>query len=215
MTRDQIQSVHDDIAYMKALAQEGSRAPLLGGAILIAAGLTFGVASLIHYGVESGVVDLPPVAYPVIWVGALLVFFATLMVQNARIRRKPGAQSAGNRASGAGWMGVGLGIFVMSLSIAVVSWKVQSEIPTLIFPSLIFALYGSGWAVSATMSGQAWQWRFAVGCCSSAARCCGWPMRRGCSCLRSCLACSWCARNPRRWCEHGWGGRRLRHRTHR
>lgn len=27
MTRDQVQSVHDDIAYMKALAQEGRRAP--------------------------------------------------------------------------------------------------------------------------------------------------------------------------------------------
>ena len=33
MTRDQVQSVHDDIAYMKALAQEGRQAPLLGGRI--------------------------------------------------------------------------------------------------------------------------------------------------------------------------------------
>ncbi len=33
MTRDQVQSVHDDIAYMKALAQEGRRAPLLGGSV--------------------------------------------------------------------------------------------------------------------------------------------------------------------------------------
>uniref|UniRef100_A0A0N4Z1H6 Peptidoglycan glycosyltransferase n=1 Tax=Parastrongyloides trichosuri TaxID=131310 RepID=A0A0N4Z1H6_PARTI len=46
MTRDQVQSVHDDIAYMKALAQEGRHAPLLGGRILIIAGLVFGVAAL-------------------------------------------------------------------------------------------------------------------------------------------------------------------------
>ncbi|MNN81288.1 hypothetical protein D3C81_1981000 [compost metagenome] len=60
-------------------------------------------------------------------------------------------------------MGVGLGVFVMSLSMGVVGWKVQSPIPSLIFPSLIFALYGSGWAVSATMSAQKWQWRLAIG----------------------------------------------------
>ena len=33
----------------------------------------------------------------------------------------------------------------------------------MIFPSLIFALYGSAWAVSATMSGQKWQWYLAIG----------------------------------------------------
>ena len=48
MTRDQMQSVHDDIAYMKALAQEGRQAPLLGGFILISAGLIFGLRGSIE-----------------------------------------------------------------------------------------------------------------------------------------------------------------------
>jgi hypothetical protein len=164
MTRDQVQSVHDDIAYMKALAQEGRQAPLLGGRILIAAGLIFGLASIVAYGIDSGILAVPPVAYAILWGGAMLVFFAVLMIQIRRTDCKPGAQSAANRAAGAGWMGVGLGIFVMSLSMGVIGWKVQSEIPSLIFPSLIFALYGSGWAVSATMSDQKWQWRLAIAC---------------------------------------------------
>lgn len=164
MTRDQVQSVHDDIAYMKALAQEGRHAPLLGGSILIAAGLIFGLASIVHYGIDSGIIDLPPVAYAVLWASAMLVFFVVLTVRIGRIGSKPGAQSAANRAASAGWMGVGLGVFVMALSMAVIGWKVQSEIPALIFPSLIFALYGSGWAVSATMSDQKWQWRLAIAC---------------------------------------------------
>lgn len=164
MTRDQVQSVHDDIAYMKALAQEGRRAPLLGGRILISAGLIFGLASIVAYGIDSGVLAVPPVAYAILWGGAMLAFFAVLMVQIRRSDCKPGAQSAGNRAAGAAWMGVGLGIFVMSLSMGVIGWKVQSEVPSLIFPSLIFALYGSGWAVSATMSDQKWQWKLAIAC---------------------------------------------------
>ena len=164
MTRDQVQSVHDDIAYMKALAQEGRRAPLLGGSILIAAGLVFGLASIVAYGIDSGILNVPPVAYAFLWGGAMLVFFVVLAWQIRKTDRKPGAQSAANRAAGAGWMGVGLGIFVMALSMAVIGWKVQSPIPSLIFPSLIFALYGSGWAVSATMSDQKWQWKLAIAC---------------------------------------------------
>ena len=164
MTRDQLQSVHDDIAYMKALAQEGRQAPLLGGSLLITAGLVFGLASIVHYAIDSGLIAVNPVAYLVLWGAAMLVFFAVLIIQTRRLGGRPGARSAANRAAGAGWMGVGLGIFVMSLSMAVVGWKVKSDIPAMIFPSLIFALYGSGWAVSATMSDQKWQWNLAIGC---------------------------------------------------
>ena len=164
MTRDQAQSVHDDIAYMKALAQEGRRAPLLGGRVLISAGLIFGLASIVHYGIDSGMIVAPSVAYAVLWGAAMLVFFGVLIVQTRSCDRKPGAQSAANRAASAGWMGVGLAVFVMSLSMFVVGWKMQSDVAFMIFPSLIFALYGSGWALSATMSAQKWQWKLAIGC---------------------------------------------------
>ena len=164
MTRDQEQSVPDDIAYMQALAQEGRQAPLLGGSILIAAGLIFGLASIVAYGIDSGILAVPPVAYAILWGGAMLIFFTVLTIQSRRFGTRPGAHSAGNRAAGAGWMGVGLGIFVLSLSMAVISWKMQSDVSFMLFPSLIFALYGSGWAVSATMSDQKWQWRLAIAC---------------------------------------------------
>ena len=164
MTRDQVQSVHDDIAYMKALAQEGRQAPLLGGSILIAAGLIFGLASIFAYGIDSGSIAVAPVAYAILWGGAMLAFFAVLMWQIRRTRHKPGARSVVNRAGGAGWMGVGLAIFVMALAMSVVSWKTGGEETFALFPSLIFALYGSGWAVSATMSDQKWQWKLAIGC---------------------------------------------------
>lgn len=164
MTRDQVQSVHDDIAYMKALAEEGRQAPLLGGSVLITAGLVFGLASIVHYAIDSGLIAVNPVAYLFLWGAAMLAFFGMLIFQIRKSDRKPGAQSAANRAASAGWMGVGLGIFVMSLSMGVIGWKVQSDVPAMIFPSLIFALYGSGWAVSATMSDQKWQWKLAIGC---------------------------------------------------
>ncbi|AYG94473.1 hypothetical protein D8I30_04210 [Brevundimonas naejangsanensis] len=163
MTRDQVQSVHDDIAYMKALAQEGRRAPLLGGRILVAAGLVFGLAALVHYAAAAGVVMIGGWGFVVLWGVAMAVFFAALMVCIRKDKTKPGAHSLVNRAGGAGWMGVGLATFVLFLSMVVIAWTTRRGDVFLIFPSLIFALYGAGWAVSATMSGQRWQWRLAVG----------------------------------------------------
>lgn len=163
MTQDDIRSMKDEIAYIKALAEEGRRTPVLGGGILIAAGLIFGLASAVHWLIDAEVLALPPTAYAFLWLGAMAAFFACLFLLIGRNKGRPGAGSLVNQAVGAGWMGVGLGIFVMSLSIAVVSWRVDSALLTLIFPSLIFALYGSGWAVSATMSKARWQWWLAIG----------------------------------------------------
>lgn len=163
MTDDQMQSLRDDIAYMKIMAQEGSRGPLLGGAILVAAGAIFGGSSIFHYLIETGVLDLPPAAYSVVWLVAFLAFILALAILSARFKRRPGARSPANRAAGTAWMGVGLAIFVMSISLGVLSWRLGSEAPMAVFPSLILALYGSGWAVSAEMSGKKWLWWLAIG----------------------------------------------------
>ncbi len=162
MTQDDLRSMKDEIAYIKALAEEGRRTPMLGGGILIAAGLIFGLASLLHWAVQAGVLALPPVAFGVIWVGAMAVFFACLFLLIGRSKGRPGAGSLVNQATGAAWMGVGLLIFVMAVSIAVISWRIHSPVLTLLFPSMIFAAYGSGWAVSATMTKARWQWRLAI-----------------------------------------------------
>lgn len=162
MTRDDIQTVHDDIAYMRALASDGRRAPLLGGSILIAAGLLFGSASIAHYAIDSGVLALPPVAYAWLWGSVFVLFIIALNVLQRRIGRLPGAMSLANRAAGTAWMGVGLVIFTASISMAVIGWKYETALPTLLFPSLIFAVYGAGWAVSATVSGVKWQWLLAI-----------------------------------------------------
>lgn len=163
MTDDQMQSVRDDIAYMRGLAHEGRKTPMLGGSILIAAGVIFATASVGQWAIATDLIAAPPVAALVLWGGALLVFFAALTVLNIRIGRKPGAFSPVNKSTGAAWMGVGLVIFVMAIAMSIVSWKVQSAIPALLFPPLIFAVYGAGWAVSATMSDKKWLWWLAIG----------------------------------------------------
>lgn len=163
MTDDKIQTLKDDIAFMRALAQEGSSAPLLGGSILVAAGLIFGGASIIHWAVLSGILALSPWAFAVIWLGALIAFLVALTVLNRRMRGKPGSNSPGNRASGTAWASVGWTISAISLSLIIIGIRAKSEIPMLVFPSVILGLYGMGWSVAAAMSKKRWLWMTAIG----------------------------------------------------
>lgn len=163
MTDDQIRSLRDDITYMKALADEGSRGPLLGGSILVAAGTIFGAASVVEWAIASGALAVAPVAHAINWLGAMALFTLALVVLIRRQRGRPGQMSPSNRAFANAWMGVGLAIFSLAISMTVIAYRVESALPMLVFPSLILALYGSGWAVSAAMSGQKWLWALAIG----------------------------------------------------
>jgi hypothetical protein len=163
MTRNTPQSVQDDIAYMRALAHEGRHTPQLGGTILITAGAVFGLSAIGHFLIDYGVINLPPISYSIMWGAAMVVFFATLIGQKRGLAGRPGAGSAVNRATSVAWMAMGLGCFALVVSMVVLAWKTSSSVPLYIFPSLIFALYGAAWAVSAEMSGLKWQWKLSIG----------------------------------------------------
>lgn len=163
MTEEKIQNLKDDIAFMRALAQEGTSAPLLGGSILIAAGGVFGVAGIIHWAVLTGLINAPMMSLGVIWPIALFVFLGLLVWLRRGAGARPGAQSPGNRAAGSAWSAMGWTIFVISLSIGLLAWRTRSDIPVLIFPPLILALYGMGWSVAAAMARKRWLWATAVG----------------------------------------------------
>lgn len=168
MTDDKIQSLKDDIAFMRALAQEGSATPLLGGSIMIAAGVTFGVAGLVHWAVVTRLLNVPQGMLGIVWLAALVVFLGLLMWLRRGGDARPGAKSPVNRASGTAFGAMGWTIFVIALAIGILSWRTQSYIPTLIFPPLILGLYGMGWCVAAAMTGKRWIWMTAIGAYAAA-----------------------------------------------
>lgn len=157
MSEDQVQSLRDDIAFIKALAQEGRQAPLLGGSVLVLAGSVFGVASLGHWAIEAGVLVAPQWVFAAMWGVATLIFMVGLFVLNARIDRRPGASSSVNKASGAAWAAVGGAIFTLALA-GMIAGQRLDMLPFMAayFPSLIIALYGTGWLVSGEMASKSW-----------------------------------------------------------
>ena len=152
---DQLKIIQGDIAFLKSLAEEGGAPAALGGSIMVAAGVIFGAASVGHWLVQTGRIAASPWAFAGIWIGAMVLFMITV---TGLKRRAGGFKGGGARASGMAWAGVGWTIFALWGSVAIVCWRAHSLVPTLLFPSIILALYGLGWMVGAAVSGKRWIW---------------------------------------------------------
>jgi hypothetical protein len=151
-----MKAIRDDIAFMRALAEEGRQAPLLGGSMLVAAGGAYGTASLFQWAILAGVLRLPPISLFVVWMIAIAVHMTMIIVLKRGMSGKPGAGSSGNRAMRNAWMGVGWGCFVIFFALAVASWKTRDVNLINFSPSIVLALYGAAWSVAAAMSRAGW-----------------------------------------------------------
>ncbi len=143
-----------DIAWLRNLAAEGASGPMRGGSILMAAGLIYGVTSLAHWSVASGLADLGPQAFSFIWLGATVLFLGVLTLIIARKSGSGGVRTALDRATRAVWSAVGWGIFALFASIALMGMRLGEDSLVLmgLVPSIIMVFYGMGWAVSAAMT---------------------------------------------------------------
>lgn len=156
MTEDKIQTLKDDIAFMRALAQEGSSTPLLFGGVLVAAGIIFGAGAVGHWLIGSGMFDVSPWAYLINWSIAGALFTGVAMTVLNRAKTRPGYSAGVNKATGVAWSGAGFSMFTLFLGLTTIGfvtgdWAVMSA-----FPVVIFAIYGACWFIAGTLSNAGW-----------------------------------------------------------
>lgn len=149
-----------DIAWMRRLAEEGAQAPMQGNSLLMFGGLLYGLASLFHWGVVTGLVPLGGNQLWIGWIAATLLYFIILVVTIPRLRR--GVSTTANRAAGIAWTGMGWGIFAMFVAMSVLGWRLADEAALnamfALIPSIIMVFYGVGWAVHAEMQRSRMLW---------------------------------------------------------
>ncbi len=144
-----------ELAYIRALAEQGSIGPMRNGASLVTAGLVYAVAAIAQYLAIVGILPGTPWMSAVIWIGATIVFAVLSFM--FRFNRHSANRSVGGRAAAAIWSGVGIAIMVFILCLIVIAnvLKDFSAVSFLIAP-VVLILYGVGWWVGGAMSGQAW-----------------------------------------------------------
>lgn len=150
-----------DIAWLRQLAEENGAAPMRGASILLAAGLIYGLTSLLHWAHMTGLIAPRLVGAGMEWLIATGLFLIVNFALILRLRRAEGVRTAADRAIGTVWAGVGCGIFVLFASMMAVTLRLDADQNGLIFwmvPSIIMVFYGMGWSVTAAMlkSGPLW-----------------------------------------------------------
>lgn len=162
-TRDDV----SDIAWMRALAEEGARAPIRGTSILMAAGLIYGVSSLLHWAFISDLLPGDETGTGWIWLAATALFLGVNAVIAWRLRGQAGTRTVANRAIATAWVGVGWGIFTLFASVAIAELRLGSAQEGYailwLVPSIILVFYGVGWAVTAAMAKARPLWWLAIG----------------------------------------------------
>ena len=168
--------IADDLAYVRALAEAGRNAPLVGGRYYLIWGGLIGLAAFIAYFNASGVLSLGAMGGYVPWVLAGVLGWVLSFTVGRRAGVKPGALTLGNRTAMAAWFGVGIFMTVLFATFAVAHDNfIDDGIPAyflfdLMFP-IAFGLYGVAFYATATAAQLNWlkyfsglSWAFAVIC---------------------------------------------------
>ena len=152
-----IQSIRDDLAYMRGLADEGRQPSRGGGVILAAGGFAYGAASFAGWALLTGAAPGGAGVIWAPWVAASVVFYAVLFAQLRTLKREGAkAGTAPATLSGLAWAAMGGAMFTLILAAVAANWVTGSPLVWAVIPSVFLALYGTGWTVAAAASGQGW-----------------------------------------------------------
>ncbi len=158
-----VRAYADDIAVVRALAEEGRFAPLLGGRFFVLWGAVTAVGYLINWAVVVRALALPATAIPAAW----FVLIGAGVVSSRLLQRglpdKPGASALGNQVERAVWSAAGSVLIVIAVSFFVFAqfiadgegrdagWTIYAAFPPIIFGVYAIALQATAAAARASL----------------------------------------------------------------
>jgi hypothetical protein len=153
----------EDLAYVRALAEEGKHAPLLGGAFLVFWGALNTAAYLAHWAIGADFISFAGDAdYAALWALYGVTAGVGSFVLSARLNDKPGTSAIGVRAERAIWAATAIGIGAIAVG-AIIRMAIERDFlaPNTIPPAAL-AFCGAALIATAALSGQKWLGGFGV-----------------------------------------------------
>lgn len=158
MTRDEMLQ---DLAYARALAEEGRHAPLIGGSYSVMFGVLLTLAYAMQWAILSGIVPVAPSMIGAIWLMFGIIAPIGSALLSRRVRRMPGGAAIPNRVDRLIWQGVLWALMaVVAATIARALFAEDFTAPNAIVAAG-FGLYGVAIYTTAAISGHTWQRPFA------------------------------------------------------
>ena len=152
-----MQSVRDDLAFLKSVANDEGQLPWILGATFFAGGLTFGLPVVADWAQVLGMI--PGGSWQLwMWVVASGLFTA-VQVTLSRLGPKPRPGQSLGRAFLPTWAGMGLITVVMVTVFAIADLRLHTHLVWGIWASLIFAIWGGAWmGVAILRPRRGWMW---------------------------------------------------------
>lgn len=156
MTREEL---IQDLAYARSLAEEGRRAPLVGGAYLVLFGVLLTICYAAQYLAMSGVFPLQQIGF--VWLGFGAAALIGSLALRGRTKALPGGASISNRADRAVWQGVAWAIGFVIAGVLARGILYQDFAAADAIMAAGFGLYGVALYSTASLSGHTWLRAFA------------------------------------------------------
>jgi hypothetical protein len=164
-----IQSAQDDLAYMRTVVEQGGRPRMAGALIYMAAGLIYGVETLVHWGQSINLIRLSMPATLTFVAGCSALFVLVMIVLIARDKTKGIGAGSGSRALNAAFGGAGLANIALMVIFGVNAWRQHDFLIWMLYPCVVFALQGAAWYVAFMLRRKGWMLVVSLGCLVTAA----------------------------------------------
>lgn len=157
-------TIHEDISYLRKLAESGRKGPILGGVFLAAAGIVFGLTCFVSWAGHEGIVPIRGEDELYLWLGAFAVFAVFWLFMFLRIVSHKGTfASASNSTFGTIWSTCGAGVMVAFGTTELIASKMNSSVVLAAYVPVIFAFYGTAWFASGVLGKRAWMHLAGIG----------------------------------------------------
>jgi hypothetical protein len=146
---DEMQSIRDDLAFLKALAADDGPLPRLVGLQFLLPGVLYGLAAILAWAITRGLAPLPQSVAGQLGIWPTVIYIPVLIVLIAMSRRPP--PGTATRAIVAAWSGVGLTTLSMLAVIFIGGARMHVDGIWQIWTSICFSLWGAAWWVLAVL----------------------------------------------------------------
>ncbi len=151
-----------DLAFMRALVDEGGRSQIAGGSALLWGGVLYGLQCLVQWAQIVGLVHLSDRAM-LVFVNAVTILYLAILAVVLWMDRKTSQRGVGTRAVNSAFGAAGLANLVLLVSFGVVATRERSLTIWLLYPAALSVVLGSAWYVAFMIWRRIWLLAVSVG----------------------------------------------------
>jgi hypothetical protein len=157
---EQTHSLREDLAFMRAIAEDGDPLPWTFGAHLFTPGVLFAPCAFLAWAALSGLADVPSFLLEWAWAPLMLLYVPVWFLISRADRGVRWGPS--KRAFAAAWTAMALMTFVGLACISTASMRLEAPL-MLFWPSIALTLYAGAWTMIAMAHQRGLYWVIALG----------------------------------------------------